>query len=197
MATSIELPFSDPTVRALVSAAFEGASTRRTVRVTATTSYHVADYWDGGSRTYVAFVELATMHVVPGSALPDAARQRAANPHRLAIADIELTPGFAAVEHVFFQGKDLGYRVLLHPSNFAPLLTAAPAAPALTMRDVAILNAYATLKSGPYRREALARAEATDGAIASLVQQGLLKRASNGATAITVEGRAALAAARS
>lgn len=51
MTTTLEVKFTDPTARPLVLAAFPNARSNRTVKIEATTSYSVQDYWSGGSRT--------------------------------------------------------------------------------------------------------------------------------------------------
>lgn len=188
--TTLEVPFSTPEILTIVRAAFPEAASRRTVKVEPRTRVHVSDYWDGGSRTYTAFVRLADMTSVPSGAIPREACQQNHNPLNLTIAEIELAPGFALVEHVIFQGKDLGYRVSLHPSNVTPLLTAAPQ---VEERDRRILAAIRSYKSGPYRVEALARLGFTPADRDRLAGAGFLRVSANGATAITAEGRAACA----
>ena len=113
----IKIPFSDPTVKQIITSAFPGAKTRRPVGIETKTSYHVHDYWDGGSRTYCAFLRLSDMQAVSSEALPEAARQQNGNPFNLPIGNLPLSPGYAVIEHVIFCGKDLGYRIILHPNN--------------------------------------------------------------------------------
>jgi hypothetical protein len=115
MSQSIKIPFSNPTVRQIVLAAYPGAKTRRPVGVSVQKSYGIWDFWDGGSRTYTAFVRLSDMSGVTSEALPQAARTTHGNPFGLAISkeDIQLDPGYAVVEHVIFCGKDIGYRIVL------------------------------------------------------------------------------------
>lgn len=121
----IKIPFSDPTIRQIVLAAYPGAKTRRPVGVSVRQSYRVWDFWDGGSRTYTAFVRLSDMSGVTSEALPQAARTTNGNPFGLAISkdDIQLSPGYAVVEHVIFQGKDLGYRIVLAEGHTLQLST--------------------------------------------------------------------------
>jgi len=106
-----ELPFSDPRVKRLVQTAFPGAKSRRTVKFESKTTYHVEDYWSGGSRNECRFVNLATMSVLSSEDIPREKRQYIANPFHLPICDVELQPGFVVVEHVWFCGKDLGFRI--------------------------------------------------------------------------------------
>jgi hypothetical protein len=109
----MDLSFKDPKVRRIIQAAFPGAKTRRPVRVRICQSYHVNDYWDGGSRTYSVFVRLSDLSVMSSAAMPKASRQVAGNPFGLPIGDIEIGEGFAVVEHSIFCGKDMGYRIVV------------------------------------------------------------------------------------
>jgi hypothetical protein len=185
----IEVPFAQ--VADIVRAGFPSAKSSRTVKVETAERYHVSDYWSEGSRTYCAFVKLDTLQAIPGTSLPSEARQQNANPFNLAIGTIEMQPGYAVVEHSIFRGKDLGFRIYLHASNIAPLLAAPP--PAASEKELRVLVAFRSLKSGPYRKEALDRIGYNDAMRDELAKRGLLKVAANGATAITAEGRAACA----
>ena len=111
----IELPFKDARVRSIVCAAFPGAKTRRTIKLTAKSYYHVSDFWDGGSRNYCCFVRLSDLSVLSSESVPKNNRQVIANPYALPIYDINLEAGFVVVEHTIFCGKDIGYRIYFHP----------------------------------------------------------------------------------
>lgn len=76
-------------------------------------------YWDGGSREYFAFVELATGRVTP--TLP---AQSAFDPAIRGADAVTLPPGIACVVHSIFCGKDRGLTLVVHPDNIAPLLPA-------------------------------------------------------------------------
>ena len=86
-------------------------------------------------------------------------------------------------------GRPVYATITLHPDNMAKFL---PAGPTLTDAEKQILWAFKTLKSGPYRQSALAGSRKED--LDVLVSRGMLKRSSNGATAITTAGRNALEA---
>ena len=189
--TAFEVPFSDGTALQIVRAAFGHVVSRLPIKVRTGETYHVADYWDGGSRTYCGFVELATLRTVTSDAIPLDARQERGNPYNLPILDVELPPGVCVVEHVIFCGKDRGYRIVLRPENVAPLLP--PAGAELPPRDRRILYAFRSLKSGPYRQEALQGLRASSEDFDRLVASGHLSRNRAGAMAITSEGRAACA----
>ncbi len=91
----------------------------RKISLVSATSYHMSDYWDGGSRDYVR-----AYHIESG-AIKDPA-QHAHNPYgRSAHSTVEIPEGIAMVEHTIFQGKDMGIRIHVHPNNFAKLLPAA------------------------------------------------------------------------
>ena len=122
MREPFSLPLSHPTVRAIVQAGFRSAKSRRPVKIECRTSVHVADYWDGGSRDYTAFVQLSHMNGVSSESIPKSQRQSAGNPFSLAIANVELQPGFAVVKHVIFRGKDLGYRIYVCPTDLVTYL---------------------------------------------------------------------------
>lgn len=76
-------------------------------------------YWDGGSRDYFTFVNLASMQslAVPAQSAFD---------RPVAGADSVMLPaGFVCVRHSIFCGKDAGITILVHPDN-APMLIDAP-----------------------------------------------------------------------
>jgi len=116
------LPLSHPTIRAIVQAGFGSAKSRRPVKIECRTSVHVADYWDGGSRDYCAFVQLSNMCGISSESIPKPSRQSVGNPYHLPIANVELQPGFVAVKHVIFRGKDLGYRIYVCPNDLMTYL---------------------------------------------------------------------------
>src|SRR5258708_27496587 len=114
--STIEFPFSDARVKKLVQSAFPGAKSRRTVKFIPREEYRVSDYWDGGSRNTPRFLDLNTYQVKSSECVSQ--RQTIANPFNLPIYTLTLTPGFVVVEHCFFCGKDMGYRVYYHPGLF-------------------------------------------------------------------------------
>jgi len=116
---NIEVSFKE--VASLIQRAFPGAKSRRTVKIAPMSIYHVADYWDGGSRDECKFIELSTMTVLGTSNIPTEMRQKIANPFNLPICDVILKPGFIVIEHVWFCGKDMGYRIYCSPDRFEGL----------------------------------------------------------------------------
>lgn len=106
MARIAEVRFID--CERLIRLAFPGAKSRRTVKFDQRKSYHVSDYWDGGSRDECRFINLKTMQVISAQEVPALTE---GNIYNLANGDVELSPGYIVVEHCIFCGKDLGYRV--------------------------------------------------------------------------------------
>ncbi len=113
----LEFKKSDSKVAWLVSL-YPDYRGRRKVRVEARASYFVHDYWDGGSRSYAAFVSLSTRRCVSLDSLKYE-HQTNGNHFNLPIGKVELEPGVAVVENVIFCGKDLGIRIYVHPSDFS------------------------------------------------------------------------------
>lgn len=137
--------------------------------------------WSGGSRTSLHWVRLADGKVVdqPGQDSSPFVRD-------FQDKTVAIQPGFAAVEHVLFCGKDLGLRFYVHPSDAAALLP--PPAPELDPIEKAVLEVTCAYKSGyrkeEYRRLGLADAQ-VERAKASLVGKGMLTKTG----AVTVAGR--------
>lgn len=183
--TVIEVPPTDPSVEPLIRAAFGDTRSRRNVKVSVRESYHVHDFWDGGSRDECRFVELSTLRVIAAEQIT-ALRDQPWNVYRLPNGDVAMVSGVAVVEHVIFCGKDLGYRVYLHADNMAPMLARPQAADDLTPEQRRILVNYRSLKSGY-------RPKYTQAELEPLIARGYLRQAKNGATGITNEGRAIVA----
>jgi hypothetical protein len=122
MKEPVKLPFSNSTIHRIVCAAFPGAKSRRPVKVECRTSYHVADYWDGGSRNYCAFVRLSDMSALSSDSIPRSERQQNGNAYNLPIADVEIQNGFCVVENCIFCGKNLGYRIFINSEGIKQYL---------------------------------------------------------------------------
>lgn len=91
------------------------------------------------------------------------------------------------------QGERVHASIEVAAATLAPML---PAASGIDERDARILACYRSLKSGNYRTEALARLKCTEEDLVRLAALGLLKRARNGATQITTDGKNACEAVR-
>jgi hypothetical protein len=109
-------------VKQIIQAAFPGAKSRRPVGIEGRESYSVRDFWDGGSREECRFLRLEDLQAVGSEAFPQEARQQMGNPFNLPIGELKMQPGFCVVEHIWFCGKDLGYRIIVHPDNLIKLL---------------------------------------------------------------------------
>lgn len=88
-------------------------------------AYNVADhpldvrsYWDGGSRSYYTFVELATGRTV---AMP---AQSAYNAPIKGADAVMLPDGIICVEHSYFCGHDMGIIFHVSPANLPRMLAA-------------------------------------------------------------------------
>lgn len=115
-----KVPFSR--VKSIIQQAYgSGARSRREVEIIGIETYSMHDYWDGGSRARCVFIDLVSGKVLPSSAIPREQRQQKGNPFNLPIADITLTPRYAIVVHSTFCGKDMGYRIYIHPTTFQVL----------------------------------------------------------------------------
>jgi hypothetical protein len=70
-------------------------------------SYHLENYWDGGSRTYSVAIDLKGNRVMMPS-------QESQNPyHKEAHLDFVIPEGVGILEHSFFCGKDMGISLVL------------------------------------------------------------------------------------
>lgn len=99
--------------------------------------------------------------------------------------DITVPEG-GAVCKVTYGGKGRTFAwVTVHPATFAAI---APVMPEVMPRQRKLLAIFCGLKSS-YRKEALARLNATESEVTELVEAGLLKRNRAGATGITTAGR--------
>lgn len=116
--TMIKVSKSDKFVKQILTATFPKYKGRK-VRIEAQRfPLDVRSYWDGGSRDYFVFLNLADMKSVsmPGQGIND---------RPVAGADkVTLPEGVACVEHSIFCGKDVGITIHVNPNNLTQLLTA-------------------------------------------------------------------------
>jgi hypothetical protein len=108
---------ADETIKKLSGAAYPSYRGRKFHIEVSEHPIDVRSYWDGGSRSYFCFVNLATMAVsqqVPAQSAFD---------RPIGGADaVALPVGFACVEHSIFCGKDSGLTFHIRPENAAKLL---------------------------------------------------------------------------
>jgi hypothetical protein len=117
MGESVKVPFSQ--VKHIVRACYgQEIKARRPVSIEPTEAYFVHDYWSEGSRTYCTFMNLQTLDIIPTSTLPNDVWMKANNPFNLPIGSVKLHPHIIVVENVIFCGKNLGFRIHVHPELY-------------------------------------------------------------------------------
>jgi len=108
---SSTLSRSNPDVKRLLAITFPEYRGRK-IRLTITDRpMRLANYWDGGTRSYYKAVDLNTGRVAdPSSAT--------GNPFNgLAHVEFSIPPAVAVVEHIIFQGKDCGLEIHVRPES--------------------------------------------------------------------------------
>ncbi len=90
----------------------------RTFRLKLATSYHLENYWSGGTKHYVRAVKFDEA----GEILVSDPHHATTNPFNIAAhKDIDIPEDVVLVEHCIFCGKDLGIRFIVNPnSNLIP-----------------------------------------------------------------------------
>jgi len=109
----------DGSVGRIINAAFPGYRGKKVQVKVVEHPINTRSYWDGGSRDYFTFVNLATYESM---AVP---AQSAFDPKIQGADAVRLPAGFVCVRHSIFCGKDTGITIMVHPDN-APLLLPAP-----------------------------------------------------------------------
>lgn len=178
---------ADATIRSIVSATFPDYRGRKFRLNVSDSPLNVRSSWDGGSRSYYRFLNLATLQAsceVPAQSAFD---------RPISGADAVVLPdGFACVEHSIFCGNDTGITIHIRPENSARFL---PTPVELSREQRIVLVATRSLKSSyqgisNYRfveatRDTDISSEQWETAKADLIARGLLD--SRGA--LTVAGR--------
>ena len=177
----------DALVRSLVSRAFPAYTGNKFKLAVSDSPINCASYWDGGSRSYFVFANLAT-----GETSSEVPAQSAFARPVAGLDAVSLPDGFVCLEHSIFCGKDSGITIHIRTSNAAKML---PAQVDLTRFENIVLAYTRCLKSSyagvsNYRyHEAHAQtgitSEEWDATKASLIARGLLNKAG----ALTVAGR--------
>lgn len=109
----IKVAFRD--AKEVIRKVFPGATSRRPVQIRTASTYQVANYWDGGSKNESGVIDLCTGRSISTEEIPKEFLQKAGNPLGLPICTVTLSSRYCVIEHCIFQGKDLGYRVYVHP----------------------------------------------------------------------------------
>jgi hypothetical protein len=116
MRETFKLPSNHNTVKRIISTTY-GKAGRKPVRIECKKSVSINDLWDGGSRTEAIFLCLKTLTTLPSTAIPNIHRQIIGNPFNQPIGVVNLSPGYAVVEHSIFCGRDCGYTIIMHPDD--------------------------------------------------------------------------------
>jgi hypothetical protein len=183
--TTIHLKATDETAKQLAAASFPDYKGRsfKVIVVPSDYEFSLVSMWEGGSRSYYAVVDLATMKSVDISNL-------VGNFNR-ATQSLHLVEGLALVERSWFLGKETGLTFFILDANSAKLL---PAVIDLTRDEKIVLAATRSLKSSyggysNYRQQESGLSAATWTATVDVLKaKGLL--AKNGA--LTTDGRNAI-----
>lgn len=88
----------------------------RKFRLRASETVDVRSYWDGGSRSYFAFVRASDLKTLPIPA------QSAFDPQLQGADRAPVPSGFVLVEHVYFCGKDHGLTFHVNPADMPAAL---------------------------------------------------------------------------
>ena len=107
-----EIKLNKKDMAAIVAAAYP-EYTGKKFRLAFKSTFRMSDYWDGGSRTYVTAVKLEDGQLQMST--PDAVAQNPFN--KQAHVTFDIPKNVALVEHIYFHGKDLGIRVVVHPET--------------------------------------------------------------------------------
>lgn len=166
-------------------------------------TYHVSDYWDGGSRDACRAVSLPSLRPC---ALPNYEQQTAGtagNPFKQSMGTCTLTDGVAIVEQSTFRGKDIGCQIYVthHDAimyfgcehedcaNHPELAQACKESTSdTTARDLKIIATVRGLKSN-YHLDGLRRIQATAEELNKLVDGGYLTRLPSGNYQATDKGK--------
>lgn len=186
--TLLHLTGNEPMVRRIVAATYPQYRGRK-YRLRVAERVNAASYWDGGSRSYFVFLDLATMEARQAPA------QSAFDQEVKGLDVAPLGQNVVCVEHKIFCGRDMGITIHVHPNEVAPLL---PANTAVSDCERIVLYATRCYKSSyggvrDYRYHQAVRATGItraqwDDAIASLQSIGMLRKNKS----ITPKGRNAV-----
>ena len=111
----VELKRSNQEVKALLGKTFPAYSGRK-IKVRESDTYHLEDYWSGGTRRYVVAFNLTTSESMPTPGV-------ATNPfNKEAHQEFPIPDGCAIVEHVIFCGKDIGIIINVNANTFPKML---------------------------------------------------------------------------
>lgn len=129
----------DVFTRSLVSRAFPNYRGNKFKLAVSDSPINCASYWDGGSRSFYVFANLATGEV--SNAVP---AQSAFDRPVQGLDAVTLPEGFACLQHSIFCGKDTGITIFIPSANAGKFL---PAQVELTRFENIVLAYTRSLKS--------------------------------------------------
>lgn len=109
---------ADKMIKAMVKKAFPDYRGRKFSLRVVDAPIDCRSSWDGGSRSYFVFANLAT-----GEVSEQVPAQSGYDKPITGLDRVELPDGFICIEHVIFQGIDCGMTLHILPSNMAKMLT--------------------------------------------------------------------------
>jgi hypothetical protein len=114
---AIKVSVTDPTIRKIVKACYPDYVGRK-IKVEPKNTYFMTNYWDGGTRNFAVAYHLE-------SGLTKEPTEVTTNPmNKISHGQVEIPEGIAIVEHSIYQGKDVGIRIYVNPSNVGRFLPA-------------------------------------------------------------------------
>lgn len=115
MTTRTKLSKADKAIKPILAACYPDWKGRK-LAVAAAETYQMADYWDGGSRSYVKAYDLASGKVVDPASMTHNPMNGSAH------ARVTIPDGVLLVEHSIFCGKDGGVTIYANLANMPRLL---------------------------------------------------------------------------
>ncbi len=129
----------DVFIRLMVSRAFPNYNGNKFKLAVSDSPLNCASYWDGGSRSFFVFANLATGEVSNSCPVQSAFDRPIAG-----LDAVSLPDGFACLEHTISCGKDSGITIHIHSANAGKFL---PAQVELTRFENIVLAYTRCLKS--------------------------------------------------
>ena len=170
-------------IKALARKAFPGYTGRKYKLDNSGRPVNVTSYWDGGSRSYYAAVNLST-----GATLPAPQNGTPFDGGPIAPDGVKVPAGFVIVEHSIFAGTDCGITFYIDPNTATAFLPdpveISDAERTVLCQTSSLKNTYGGETDLRFKRSGLSRND-WDAASASLKARKLLNKAG----AITTAGR--------
>lgn len=132
----------EPLIREITGAAFPDYTGRRYKLNVTDAGIDVRSFWDGGSRSYYVFVDLSTRETSREVPAQHPAFDKAIK----GAERVTLPPGIVCVEHSYFQGRDAGITIHVHPRDLNASMLPARAGD-LTPDEAIVLRFTASRKA--------------------------------------------------